>query len=54
MNCLEFNWVVGLVERRNTVGKRLLKEIPGVGLSETVLNKQVLRLHSIDEEFEGG
>ena len=54
VKCFEFNWVVRLVERLNTVGKTLLKEVPGVRLKETVLNKQVLRLDSIDEEFEGG
>lgn len=54
MDSLEFDGVSLGIERSNTIGERLLEEVPRVRLQEAVLHENVLGLGAVDEELERG
>jgi len=54
VDSLEFDGVSLGIERSNTIGERLLEEVPRVRLQEAVLHENVLGLGAVDEELERG
>jgi hypothetical protein len=54
VDSLEFDGVSLGIERSNTIGERLLEEVPRVRLHEAVLHENVLGLGAVDEELERG